>query len=377
MKADVQKISNASARRQLKRTKVRAPFTFALLALLAFLGRAGNAADQFYPWTSAPAASTNLDWIQLKSGEWLAGRLKSLQDEKLEFDSEELNLLTFDWKDIRMVYSPRLKSVLIEKLKPVEGSVFVTTNQVQVIAGSATNTYSRSDLLAITPTGSRELDKWSAKISAGVSFRSGNTHEVDFNTKATLQRRTPVSRLYLDYEGNYGKVSGTETENNHRFIGQFDYFLSRKLYVRVPDVEYLRDPFQNLDHRLTIGAGMGYDIIKTPRIEWNVTISPSWQANWFEDSETANAGALVFSTRFDAELSKRLDFIFFYRGQVTRAETGNNTHHTEATLDFDIHKKLKLDVSFVWDRISDPKDSAAEHPTPDDFRLITSLAVDF
>jgi hypothetical protein len=35
-------------------------------------------------------------------------------------------------------------------------------------------------------------------------------------------------------------------------------------------------------------------------------------------------------------------------------------------------------VSFVWDRISSPQtESGGGTPTPDDFRLITALGVDF
>src|SRR6266404_6153226 len=32
--------------------------------------------NQFLPWTAGPAGSEAFDWIQLKSGEWLAGKIK-------------------------------------------------------------------------------------------------------------------------------------------------------------------------------------------------------------------------------------------------------------------------------------------------------------
>jgi CheY-like chemotaxis protein len=41
------------------------------------------------------------DWIQLKSGEWLKGEIKAMQDRKLEVDSDKLNYLTFEWRDVR------------------------------------------------------------------------------------------------------------------------------------------------------------------------------------------------------------------------------------------------------------------------------------
>lgn len=63
----------------------------------------------------------SFDWIQLKSGEWLKGRLKAMQDRKLEFDSEKLELLTFDWKDIRQARSPRTLNVLSVNGEKVSG----------------------------------------------------------------------------------------------------------------------------------------------------------------------------------------------------------------------------------------------------------------
>lgn len=339
--------------------------------------------NQFLPWTSGLARSSEFDWIQLKSGEWLAGKIKSLQEEKLEFDSEELDVFTFDWKDIRALRSSRLNSVRLEDGKTVDGHVFVTMNEVRVATATDTNVYPRADLLALTPTGNRELDKWTGKIKAGASFRAGNTREADVNAQVTLQRRTPDTRLFLDYQVNYGEANDAQIEQNHRFTGQYDYFLSRRLYVRVPDVEYYRDPVLNLSHRLTVGAGVGYDIVKTPLTEWNVTVSPSWQRNWYGSVPATNnpvedSAALVLSTRFDTELTRRVDLIFEYRGQLSRKETGEDTHHAETTFEFEIHKRLKLDLTFEWDRTARPQaESGGGMASPDDFRLTTSLGVDF
>lgn len=352
-----------------------------LLCLVCVIALNAVGADGWLP--PPPTGEDGFDWIQLKSGEWLKGKIKSMQDEKLEFDSEELNLQTFDWKDIRTVRSPRRLSVRIENHQPLDGSLLVTTNEVQIVNANSTNAFPRADLLGIAPTGNREIDKWTGKISAGVSFRDGNTRETDVNVQTSIQRRTPETRLSLDYLGNYGTISTNQVEQNHRLAGEFDYFLSRRLYVRVPDFEYFRDPLQNIEHRLTLGAGVGYDLVRTPRTEWNVTASPSWLRSWFASSTTgeptmADSATLVLSTHFDTHLTQRLDLIFDYRGQLTRKETGDDTHHAQTTLEFEIHKRLKLDVSFVWDRISSPHTGAGgAMPTPDDYRLITSLGIDF
>jgi hypothetical protein len=49
-----------------------------------------------------------------------------------------------------------------------------------------------------------------------------------------------------------------------------------------------------------------------------------------------------------------------------------------STLSLELTKRFDLDLSFVWDRISNPK-AGADGITPkqDDFRLIVGLGVDF
>jgi len=342
----------------------------------------GRAKGMFSVFPLAPPED-GFDWIELRSGEWLKGKIKSLQDEKLEFDSEELDVHTWDWKDIRTVRSPRLNSVRFEDKTTSEGSVLVTTNQVRVITETSTNTYPRSELLAITPTGKREIDKWSADISAGMGFRSGNTKEVEYNAHIMLERRTPSTRLSLDYLGNFGSISNVQTENNHRATLGFDSFLSRRLYLRIPDIEYYSDPFLNLEHRLTLGGGVGYDFIHTRNLEWNVTVGPAWQRNWYhsvEDgqSQTSDGTAFVVGSRFDWDITRRIELILEYRSQIMSREQGDNSHHAAATLEFEIHKRLTLDLSFVWDRIAAPaKESDGNTPSTDDVRLNLAFGVKF
>lgn len=330
-----------------------------------------------------PLPDARLDWIELKSGEWLTGRIKSMQHEKLEFDSEEMDLHTFDWDDIRTLRSPQLFSVGFDDKRTQDGSVLVESNLVQVISSGTTNVRPRGAVLAITPTGARELSKWSGQLSAGMSVRSGNTKEVEYNAHATIERRTPATRMTLDYLGNFSSVNDAETENNQRGQARFDYFLSRRLFVRVPDLEIYHDPLQNIDYRLTVGGSVGYDLVKNRRVEWNVTAGPAWQRTWYHsvpegESERNDSLAAVLASRLDIEVTRRIDLMLEYRGQLTSRDSGESLHHALARLGFEIHKRLKLDLTFTWDRISQPgTEASGDTPATDDLRLTTGLGIDF
>lgn len=322
------------------------------------------------------------DWVQLRTGEWLKGRIKGMQDRELEFYSEKLEDLTFDWKDVRQVRTTRSLDVLLVDGQKLSGPVEITPERVAV-GGSQPSETSRDQLQSLTPGGAKERNHWSGKASAGLTLRAGNTEQIEYNAQAHLQRRAPGTRLSLDYIGNISRADGVESANNHRVNSEFDVWLSRRFYLIVPFAEYYKDPFQNLDARVTVGLGGGYDLIDRPKMEWNITAGPAYQQAWFESSQPGSptekgVGAVVFGSRFNWDISHRLEWTMEYRGQYTSRDVGETAHHGVATLSLDLTQRFDLDVSFVWDRIAYPKiGSDGIEPKPDDFRLVVGVGLDF
>jgi putative salt-induced outer membrane protein YdiY len=324
----------------------------------------------------------SFDWIQLKSGEWLKGRLKAMQDRQLEFESEELDDLTIDWKDIRQVRSARALNVLLADGTTLTGRVAITPDEIAV-QSTTPRTAPRELLQSLTPGGNRERDYWSGSASMGLTLRSGNTSQVEYNAKAHLQRRTPATRLSLDYIGNVSETDGIKNAYNHRVNTEFDFWLTKRFYLILPQLEYYKDPFQNLTARVTGGVGLGYDIVDRPNLEWNISTGPAYQKAWFESSqpgeptESASA-ALNLSSRFDWDITRRIELLLEYRGQLTKREIGETTHHFNSTLSVELNRRFDVDISFVWDRINNPKIGEDDvRPKPDDFRLVFGLGVDF
>jgi hypothetical protein len=321
------------------------------------------------------------DWIQLKSGEWLKGRLKALQDREIDFDSAELDELEFDWKDIRQARFPGTLDVLFVDGEKTSGPVTVTPEQV-VVGGVEERVHSRSRLQSLTPGGSW-LDTWSGRGAFGLTLRGGNVEQAEYNARARLQCRTPATRLSLDYIGTFSRADGIESANNHRVNAEFDRWLSRRFYLILPFLEYFEDPFQNLAHRATVGIGAGYDLVDRQNLEWSLTAGPAYQHVWFDSSLPGeamekDAAALVIGTRLDWKMTRKIDLILEYQGQYTRREVGETIHHGVGTVSFGLTKSMDLDISCVWDRIADPKvgDDGVQ-PKPDDYRLIVALGVEF
>lgn len=333
-------------------------------------------------WSFAkPASERRPDWIQLKSGEWLRGELQGMQNRTLEFESDELDDLTFDWKDIHQVISQQAL-VSFGDRQSAWGTVRVDRENVTV-TGAQEVVVPRHEIVGIAPGSPREIDYWSGRFSAGLNLRSGNTEQSDLVAKARLDRRTSNTHLDLEYVGNFSELEGANTVNNHRATESFDVFLTRRLFIRTPQSEYYRDPFQNIADRLTVAAGVGYYLIDKPKTEWLISGGPGYRYIRFDtvqsgEPESESTPAVAFQSALEIDLNKRTDLEFDYQLIVANENSGGATHHGGATVEIELTRVLDLDLTFSWDHISDPQaDAAGLLPDKDDFRLNVSFGVKF
>ena len=210
-----------------------------------------------FRWETSKPTVTNFDWIQLNSGEWLKGEIKGMFKDSLEFDSDELDLLTLDWGDVRYVETHSPGSAYIEDHGRVYGYFEINRTKIIVTDGGETKEYDRSKLVSFITGGEQESDYWSAKFTLGLIVRSGNTDQVDYNAKLNLKRQTSFSRFMMDYVGNISNTQDVETINNHRVTAVADRFKTRHFFWRPIFGEYYRDPFSNIDSRITVGGPNG------------------------------------------------------------------------------------------------------------------------
>jgi len=333
-------------------------------------------------WRPPGIGQDNADWIQLKSGEWLRGRLKYIQDRKVEFDSDELNDLSFDLKDVRQVYPAKPLFTKFDGRDQIYGSVVVSNDVVQV-SGPEQVTLPRDQLTGITPGGKREIDFWSGKASIGLNLQAGNTKQVTESASAELARRTPATVAQLTYLGNFSEVHGAQNANNHRINGSYDIRLNRDWFLRPLQLEYYRDQLANIAQQGTAGVSIGYYLFDRQGLEWVVTSGPAYQYTRLETvgedgSDETSTPAFVFQSSFKADITQRLKFIQTFGATLTGQESGLYTHHAVSTLEFEIKRHFDLNVSLVWDYLQNPHtESNGTTPQRNDFRLNLGVGVEF
>lgn len=334
--------------------------------------------------TWIPSAE-KFDWVQLTSNEWLKGEIKGMYKDSLEFDSDKLDLLDIDWDDVKILRSHGVNNINIEGIGATSGVLEVTGDSLEIVNDYENQTYDRSKLISFAPAGKRERDLWAIKATLGLDLRQGNTDQIDYTARVNIKRRGSTTRFLMDYIGNISKTNGgdgslVETINNHRLNASYDYYKTRYFFYTPVFAEYYRDPFTNIDSRVTLGAGLGYTVIDDGRTELSFSGGPAYVKTEFVsvsagENTSESTPAAVLRTNYDLELTKTIDFIARYNIQVGNEASGGYTHHIILTVESEITGALDFDTSFIWDRTTHPTQAAdGTSPEPNDYRITFGIS---
>lgn len=361
-----------------------------ILLLLIFIssfayGNKENSKTEEYWNPPTPIFSQKFDWLKLNSGEWFKGEIVSMYDDELEFESDEFNTLTFDWDDVEQLRSRFDQQIRFEDGSVKKGFLIVKNNNLVVISEGTENHFPLSDLLSITSSVEERRELWTGELSIGLDLNTGNVNQLDYLITAELERRTPFTRFKADFIYNYSESTlddeDTTVTDMSRLTSYLDWFYSSDLFFRMVDYEYYSDLQQNIKLRHTLGLSAGYHLIDNKKLQWDVTLGPSFQiTSYYDTTETENQDSLVIAlnTLFEYSFSSRLDFIFDYQIQFVEEESGKRNSYLKTGLEIDVNHDFDLNILFYLDRVAEPALTAKTLPLEsNDYRLVVSLSYDF
>lgn len=368
-------------------TRITVIVTFLFSLTLSTLSYAEDDRSEWQKPT--PVFKQDFDWIKLTSDEWLKGDIISMYDEKLEFDSDELDMQTIDLEDIAELRSKEWQSIRMFDGTIDEGYLVIKDGQLSLVKNGVTTNYEFSNLLSIASSGKNERDLWDGYVNLGINLREGNTVQFDYTFSAGMQRRSPSSRFKVDYTSDYSSYEDQDTDvstvtaDSERLTSSYDWFFNPKIYFRAADFEYMADDFLNIEYRVHYGIALGYHIVDTSRTSWDVNLGPSYQKTKFidvgsDDSDSENSLGVTLGTDFTYEVTSDIDFDVSYNVQIIDEASGGNIHHFQTGLEIDLTNDFDLDLTFYADRTENPKkDSEGKVPEKNDFRLVVGLGYDF
>ncbi len=334
-------------------------------------------------WEELSPTPIKRDWIQTKSDEWFCGKIKALYDDKLEFDSDEIGVHTFDFDDITMLKSYQLISVNIENLASIAGILRLNKDKVTIIQGEEKYEFKKSDIISFVPDAELEKNYWSRKITLNFDLRNGNTDQFDYAAQANLKRRTALSSLSLDYLGRISFKDSEEIANDHRINEKYDRYITRYFFWTPVFSEFYTDKYKNIKGQITAGMGVGYIVLNTKDIFWNFSGGPAVVYTRFytiEDGKKSEnySPALEISTKYEQQLTSITDFTYNYKLTLSNRESGIYKHHMILKFENKLLSWLDVDVTGIWDYVHAPQsDMSGVIPKKNDYQLLIGLSIEF
>jgi putative salt-induced outer membrane protein YdiY len=322
------------------------------------------------------------DWMRLTSGEWLKGRLKRMRDDRVEFDSDKLDIVEFDWDKVDQLHCPQVNTYVFEDKLDVVGRAVVTKKTVLVETGEGVESYPRVELLSIVDGEPRERNWWSTKLALGFSANAGNTNQGSLTTSFLLQRADYRTRAQLRYDGTIGYANKEQNVNRHIGNAEVRLFLSHLWYFTPAAAQFLNDRFQNIKLRATPGAGAGVHVFDTKKWEWDLKAGLGYQYIEFLSAAAGvdnpqNDGFISLGTWAELEFVEDVELELEWQTNLVYTNIGNTNHTGRAEFSVEINDIFDFETSFLFLRTENPVPRAdGTVPASNDYQLIVSVALE-
>lgn len=224
----------------------------------------------------ACATAAFSDEIQLKNGDRLTGQIVRLTEGKLVLKSHLAGEITINLSDIKTFSSDAPIEIHLKDGTVLHQPVTAADpNEFAISAGEPLKpqSFRLANVAAINPP-PKPQPKWTGSVSGAVTSTHGNTKAEAVSASVSVGRRSEKDRTTAG--ADYGKTkqrdrnSGEDetTEDWWRARAQYDYFFSKKFFGFL-NGRYEKDAIADLDRRVVVGGGAGYQWIETDRTSFS------------------------------------------------------------------------------------------------------------
>jgi Protein of unknown function, DUF481 len=225
----------------------------------------------------AVISAARADEVVLENGDRITGRITHKGGSILTIDTTYAGTLKINWSSVRQVRTDAPIMLVVTGVSPQQAQLTpVDDGRVDTGAGLLValrdivyiNPVPEESGIGITYTGHVNL---SSAIVTGNSPASRVNVLSEFNARAKDYRYSLLGKL------NRATDAGVSVASNWLAGGNYDKFVAEKRFVYLRS-SLERDPFKDIERRLTLGAGYGLQLVENDRT--NVSLRGGPEAVW-------------------------------------------------------------------------------------------------
>ena len=310
--------------------------------------------------------------IIMKNGDKITGTIKSVWDKELIIEPSYSDEFAVDVPEIASIESDRIFEIEFADGRKVDAQFNGADDAglQRVVIDGQPLTVPLEQIAELQEP--EDYYEWESRIDANATVRSGNTDSslsrVNANSVLKLGDHRQIADLTVSREETDSITSKEQMllQYNYNWLFSDAIFLSGK-------VSFERDPIRDLDSRIILGAGLGYDFWAEPSRVLSAQAGFGFQTEEIDFIET-DSSIFFWSLRFSYDLLGG-DLNFFHNDSFSENLSGrkNSIFKSSTGLRYEISDLLYGNVQIDYDYESNPASAA----TSKDFALLFGLGLEF
>lgn len=149
---------------------------------------------------------------------------------------------------------------------------------------------SLAPLTALAQVTVKNDGQWRALFTAGASLSSGNSDSTSINLSGEAVKATSIDKLTFNGKALYVNNDGAESENRLAAGTHYQRDISPR-WFGFGQFDALRDEPANLSSRASIGAGVGYHVIRRDDLTFDVSSGLGYSRERYVEPEVVDGSA--------------------------------------------------------------------------------------
>jgi putative salt-induced outer membrane protein YdiY len=328
-------------------------------------------------------ASSRADEVQFNNGDRLTGTITTVDGGKMKIKTKVAGEVTVDMKDVRTFSTNGPVAIKLSDGTVLRRKVNADEpGQVSVgggggggagAAAAAGQNIPLAQVKRINPS-----EQLTGSVVVGGLITRGNSDTEQLSVSADAVRRTESDRITLTGGYFFGRQRDqstgdkSTTTDNWFAGGKYDYFLDERLYA-FGGIRVEKDRIANLDLRVTPSAGLGYQWVEGPTLNFNTEAGIAYVHESYTHDGTDDhiAGRLAYHVDTQVNDKVSLFHSLVYLPSLERFDDYNLIADAgvRATLTDQMFTEFKLQ----WNYDSTP----APHASRSDLRYILGVGWKF
>jgi len=300
--------------------------------------------------------------LLLGNGDRISGELIGIYDQQVHWQSDLMGEVVVGQVDVQGIETRDEFRVRLDANREMSDCQLQSNGERQLLncrqGMIELNSWRLVERVTARPLNAPDGWRHNGSITVAGRDRGGNAEDRNLRLDGHVElRKGPVRHIAT---AHYDRTSTAEvkTADDRKLTYQFDYFYSDKWFFN-SNLLWEQNLFQELQRRMMVGAGLGYQFYDSELIRLSFELGPAWVREQYHNDADRESAAIRGSTDLRVTLNSR-GLEFYHRNTLLQSfDEGDDWRiETETGFEMPIIGRLKGQAQWEFDYNHRPAENA-------------------